>query len=181
MVQKAISNLNADITTVIIYGSLTESQQNAIATALAAKTIFIYLPDMETSELSESLANEEDNISVYCGYIVENGTYLVYNADGLQAWHKAAEAIISTGTDDTNDDWYAEYTTDIDMPGLTLAADITLTGENNWAPLGYCVEGESKDVYYPYIGTIDGNGHTITGLNINSAEKITLLLWSALA
>ncbi|MBQ8225760.1 MAG: hypothetical protein IJZ86_10510, partial [Bacteroides sp.] len=39
---------------------------------------------------------------------------------------------------------------------------------NNWTPLGYRVEGNSKYTYYPYIGTIDGNGHTITGLNINS-------------
>lgn len=155
MVQEAISNLSADITTVIIYGSLAESQQNAVATALADKTISLYLPDMETSELSTALANEEDNISVSCGCIVENGTYLVYNADGLQAWHEAAEAIIPTGTEDTNNDWYAEYTTA--MPNLTLAADITLTGEKNWTPLGYYVEGDIKDIYYPYIGTIDGN------------------------
>ena len=166
MVQNAISDLSADITTVNIYGSLTESQQNTVAAALAGKTISLYLPDMETYELSTALDNEEDNISVSCGCIVEDGTYIVYNAEGLQAWHKAAEAIISTGTEDTNNDWYAEYTKD--MPDLTLAADITLTGENNWTPLGYCVAGGSKDTYYPYIGTIDGNGHTITGLNINS-------------
>ena len=168
MVQNAISDLSVDITTVNIYGSLTESQQNAVAAALAGKTISLYLPDMETSELSTALANKEDNISVSCGCIVEDGTYIVYNAEGLSAWGEAARAVISTGTEDTNNDWYAEYTTD--MPNLTLAADITLTGENNWTPLGYCVEGDSKDTYYPYIGTIDGNGHTITGLNINSTE-----------
>lgn len=164
MVQNAMSNLSADITTVNIYGSLTESQQNAVAAALAAKTISIYLPDMKTSELSESLTSEEDNISVSCGYIVENGTYLVYNAEGLSAWNTEARRIISTGTEDTDGDYYAEYTTD--MPNLTLAADITLTGANNWTPLGYV--SEDKSTYYPYIGTIDGNGHTITGLNINS-------------
>lgn len=33
--------------------------------------------------------------------------------------------------------------------------------------MGYV--SEDKSTYYPYIGTIDGKGHTITGLNINSA------------
>lgn len=164
MVQKAMSKLSADITTVNIYGSLTETQQNTVATALAGKTISLYLPDMEASELSTALANKEDNISVSCGCIVKNGTYLVYNAEGLSAWGEAARAVISTGTEDTDGDYNAEYTTD--MPNLTLAADITLTGENNWTPLGYV--SEDKSTYYPYIGTIEGNGHTITGLNINS-------------
>ena len=166
MVQKAISKLSADITTVNIYGSLNETLQGYVAQSLYGRTVDLYLPDMETSELRESLANKEDNISVSCGCIVENGTYLVYNAEGLYAWGEAARVVISTGTEDTNNDWFAEYTTD--MPNLTLAADITLTGENNWTPLGYRVEGNSKYTYYPYIGTIDGNGHTITGLNINS-------------
>lgn len=164
MVQNAISDLSADITTVNIYGSLNETLQGYVAQALYGRTVDLYLPDMETSELSESLTSEEDNISVHCGYIVENGTYLVYNAEGLSAWNTEAKEIISTGTEDTDGDYYAEYTTD--MPNLTLAADITLTGANNWTPLGYV--SEDKHTYYPYIGTIDGNGHTITGLNINS-------------
>ncbi|MBQ7347979.1 MAG: hypothetical protein IJW55_08480 [Clostridia bacterium] len=109
-------------------------------------------------------------------YDESTNTYTVYTAKGLYAWNEAARAVISTGTEDTNNDWYAEYTTD--MPNLTLAADITLTGENNWTPLGYCVEGDSKDTYYPYIGTIDGNGHTITGLNINSTEDYIAFMGS---
>ena len=43
-----------------------------------------------------------------------------------------------------------------------LTADITLTGEN-WTPIG-------KDKGHMYNGTFDGNGHTIYGLYINSAE-----------
>ncbi len=43
---------------------------------------------------------------------------------------------------------------------IILAADITLTGENNWIPIG--------DRYYFYTGIFDGNGKTITGLHINN-------------
>ena len=43
-----------------------------------------------------------------------------------------------------------------DFPNLTLAADITLTGENNWTPIG----GKGEDGLLYYIGTINGGGHT---------------------
>ena len=176
MVRSAIEVFMPGIKSININGILNETLQGYVAETLSGFTVDLYLPNMETSELSESLTSEEDNISVHCGYIVENGTYLVYNVEGLSAWGEAARAVISTGTEDTDNDWYAEYTTD--MPNLTLAADITLTGENNWTPLGYCVEGGSKDTFYPYIGTIDGNGHTITGLNINSTEDYIAFMGS---
>lgn len=136
MVQKAMSNLSADITTVNIYGSLTESQQNTVAAALTGKTISLYLPDMETYELSDALAGEEANISVSCGCIVENGTYLVYNAEGLSAWDTEARRIISTGTEDTNNDYYAEYTTD--MPNLTSGSRHHINGSKQLDSFGIC-------------------------------------------
>ncbi len=43
--------------------------------------------------------------------------------------------------------------------GIILAADITLTGENNWIPIG----SEQN----PYTGIFNGNSKTITGLHIN--------------
>lgn len=70
-------------------------------------------------------------------YVISGDTYIVYDADGLYAWRKAMET-----------SYY----------NLTLGADITLAGENNWIPLDY------------FDGIIDGAGHTITGLNIVSDE-----------
>ena len=160
--------------------TVTEAHSGGTATCLVGKICeicgFEYEATNPNNHASDELtytANEDETHSaVYscCNALVYNydkgtNTYTVYSPVGLLAWGEAARAVISTGTEDTNDDWYAEYTTD--MPNLTLAADITLTGENNWTPLGYRVEGNSKYTYYPYIGTIDGNGHTITGLNIN--------------
>ncbi len=45
---------------------------------------------------------------------------------------------------------------------IILAANITLTGENNWTPIG--------NERNPYTGTFDGNGKTITGLHINNGS-----------
>lgn len=52
---------------------------------------------------------------------------------------------------------------------ITLVDDITLTGENNWTPVG-CFSSESYS-YILYTGNIDGGGHTISGLHINSTEE----------
>ena len=75
------------------------------------------------------------------GYtIAENGTYMVYNADGLLAWNEAAQK-----------DPYLS---------CTLTADINLT-EQSWTPIGsYPSNG--------YAGTFDGGGHTISGLHVSS-------------
>ncbi len=77
------------------------------------------------------------------GYELTGNTFTVYTAEGLQAVNK----IIS---DDF--DTYASH-------NITLVSDITLTGENNWTTIG--------NNYYPYNGTFDGNGKSITGLHIN--------------
>lgn len=81
------------------------------------------------------------------GYNYDNTTktYTVYNADGLLAWAEAAQSDLSFN--------------------CTLTADIDLTGKE-WTPIGR-PRG--------YTGTFDGQGHTITGLNISPSEDAAAL------
>ena len=74
----------------------------------------------------------------------ENGvtTYTVYTATGLQEWAEAAKADPSTN--------------------CTLGDNITLTGTNNWTPIG---TGAA-----PYTGAFDGGKHTISGLSVSSSD-----------
>ena len=79
------------------------------------------------------------------GYsIQEDGSYMVYNTDGLLAWNEAAQIDLSIN--------------------CTLTADINLTGKK-WTPIGYGATSE-----YGYQGTFDGQGHRITGLAIISDD-----------
>ena len=87
------------------------------------------------------------------GYsIQEDGTYTVYNADGLLAWNEAAQSDLSIN--------------------CTLTADINLTGKT-WTPIG-----DGSTSANSYQGTFDGQGHCITGLAITtdnqSGENATL-------
>ena len=92
-------------------------------------------------------------------YEVSDNTYIVYNAAGLEAWRTAVENDLSLN--------------------LTLANDIVLTDENNWLPVGkpnaeilHPLPGDEETPNTEYIGTIDGNGRTITGLNIGRQENV---------
>ena len=79
------------------------------------------------------------------GYTIEsNGSYTVYNADGLL---NVAE-LVNGGKTDIN---------------ITLTADIDLTGKD-WTPIG---TGYDKS----YKGTFDGGGHTITGLTFTTNDE----------
>ena len=79
------------------------------------------------------------------GYTIEsNGSYTVYNADGLM---NIAE-LVNGGKSDIN---------------ITLDTDIDLTGKN-WTPIG-------TDYDNSYKGTFDGGGHTITGLTFTTNDK----------
>ena len=83
------------------------------------------------------------------GYsIQDDGSYMVYNADGLLAWNKAAQKDESIN--------------------CTLTADIDLTGKE-WTQVGTWPPG--------YSGIFNGQGHRITGLNFSAAttELIGLL------
>jgi len=74
------------------------------------------------------------------GYsIQDDGSYMVYNADGLLAWNKAAQKDESIN--------------------CTLTADIDLTGKE-WTQIG---------TWPGYSGVFNGQGHRITGLNFSAA------------
>lgn len=74
------------------------------------------------------------------GYSIQNdGSYMVYNANGLMAWNKAAQKDESIN--------------------CTLTADIDLTGKD-WTRIG---------TWPGYSGVFNGQGHRITGLNISAA------------
>ena len=78
------------------------------------------------------------------GYSIQNdGSYMVYNADGLLAWNKAAQKDESIN--------------------CTLTADIDLTGKD-WTPIG-------TNFYNSYTGTFDGGGHTIKGLTVTTNDQ----------
>lgn len=78
-------------------------------------------------------------------FIQDDGSYTVYNANGLLAWNEAAQS---------------DYTLN-----CTLTADINMTGKE-WTPVGMSIN---------YSGTFDGQGHTITGLNISSPSEAVAL------
>ena len=84
------------------------------------------------------------------GYTIEsNGSYTVYNADGLM---NVAE-LVKGGKTDIN---------------ITLTADIDLTGKD-WTPIG-------TDYDNSYKGTFDGGGHTITGLTVTTNDEYAGLI-----
>ena len=75
------------------------------------------------------------------GYSIQNdGSYTVYNADGLLAWNEAAQKDESIN--------------------CTLTADIDLTGKD-WTQIG---------TWPGYSGVFNGQGHRITGLNFSAAS-----------
>ena len=75
------------------------------------------------------------------GYsIQDDGSYMVYNADGLLAWNKAAQKDESIN--------------------CTLTADIDMTGKE-WTRSG---------IFTFYSGVFNGQGHRITGLNFSAAS-----------
>lgn len=51
---------------------------------------------------------------------------------------------------------------------VVLTEDIDLNGEA-WTPIGIGEDTRKEDL--PYSGTFDGNGHTISGLNVNYGDK----------
>ncbi len=149
MVQNAMNEFTAEgLATIIVEGPLNETRQGYIATALAGKTVTLYLTHLAEDELIDELASADDGITVNCGYyMADASTYVAYNADGLQAWSTYAQANPTTN--------------------LSLAKDITLPlaeGEtSNWTSVGT----ETT----PYAGTVNGYGHSITGMTINQTTS----------
>ena len=149
MVQNAMNEFTAEgLATIIVEGPLNETRQGYIATALAGKTVTLYLTHLAEDELIDELASADDGITVNCGYyMADASTYVAYNADGLQAWSTNVQTNPATN--------------------LSLGKDITLPlaeGEtSNWTSVG-------SDTT-PYTGTVNGNGHSITGMTINQTTN----------
>ena len=86
------------------------------------------------------------------GYTIEsNGSYTVYNADGLL---NVAE-LVNGGKTDIN---------------ITLDKNIDLTGKD-WTPIGTSFSNK-------YTGTFDGGGHTIKGLTVTTNDQFVGLFGS---
>ena len=93
-----------------------------------------------------------DGSELTASRVVHSQKYIVYTAEGLLAWAKAAQEDLSTS--------------------CTLAANLDLT-DTEWTPVG-------KDYDNPYTGTFDGAGHTLTGLTINQSEANYIGLFGAI-
>lgn len=78
-------------------------------------------------------------------FIQDDGSYTVYTANGLLAWNEAAQSDLSLN--------------------CTLTENIDLK-DKVWTPIG---------MNRPYSGTFNGQGHTITGLNISSSSGAVAL------
>ncbi len=81
------------------------------------------------------------------GYTVspDGKTYTVSSADGLLAWNAVAQNNLSLN--------------------CTLTDDINLSGKT-WTPIGHSDYGYGD--YGGYAGIFDGQGHTISGLTVNT-------------
>ena len=83
-----------------------------------------------------------DNFEPAQGYEVIDGTYHIYNADGLKVWASNADVLNKS---------------------VILEKDIDLTGVE-WTPVG-------SDMNTGYAGEFNGNGKFIYNLTINSTES----------
>lgn len=82
----------------------------------------------------------ESGTSEDLGYFIQDdGSYTVYNANGLKEWAEAVQSDLSLN--------------------CTLTEDINMTGKE-WTPIG--------NSFQTYNGTFDGQGYSITGLNASS-------------
>ena len=121
--------------------------------SMRADTELKLTPDNDTNPTKFTLTGIPSN-ATSCDITVEfkdpgytktdDGTYMVYNADGLLAW---ADVVLA-GAWDTD---------------CTLTADINLQGKN-WTPVGNQYKNNG------YEGKFDGNGYTISNLNIDTSN-----------
>ena len=90
------------------------------------------------------------------GGVHESNTnnYYAYSASGLQEWNEFAQEDLSIN--------------------LVLKADIVLTGENNFKTIGI---NEETGIKESYNGTVDGEGHSITGLHIDRKAEAAAMIY----
>ena len=94
----------------------------------------------------------------------EDGYYVTTDADGRLTYYVSNEAGLKV---------WAEYTNQGNWgTNLTLMNNITMTkpedGSSNWTPIG---RRESSTGYDTYIGTIEGNGHTIDNMVVDDPNE----------
>ena len=94
----------------------------------------------------------------------KDGYYITTDADGRQTYYVSSEAGLNA---------WAEYTNQGNWgTNLTLMNNITMTkpedGSSNWTPIG---RRESSTGYDTYIGTIEGNGHTIDNMVVDDPNE----------
>ena len=99
-----------------------------------------------TANVETTWDNDENVDILGYNYDADNNTYNVTSEEGLRAMAE----LVNGGENNIN---------------ITLAKDITLT--EVWTPIG--------NSSYPYVGTFDGDNHSITGLTIqNAGDRIGL-------
>ena len=87
--------------------------------------------------------NQAESVS----YKIVDGTYIVYDAEGLKAW--------------------ADTVYDDSSINCILGNDITMPEDECWTPVG---NYDATSAGVEYGGTFDGAGHTIRGLNIEASS-----------
>lgn len=115
-----------------------------------------YSPDTVTDNVSTGELNILQNNDFTRTVDGTTVSYIVYTQKGFETWvaeaHKSVEE---------------NY-----VCNLTLETDIVLpipaAGESNWTPIGNYKAGSSNTHPSSFSGTIDGKGHTISNLTINT-------------
>ena len=124
---------------------------------------------LEDAGIEKVLADMKANADRADATVMMNGVAVTLAGDAasLNAWAAAANKAIKDGTDQPN----LVLTADITLPATTAEGTAITVDENgmpsgiNWAPVG------SLD--YRFTGTIDGHGHTISGLRISGINVAT--------
>ena len=138
----------------------------AAATTFTAGLQYVYNAKLSQTDLNvtvgETIPWDENVIAENTLDMFEDeGYYISTDGNGIRTYHVASEAGLNAWSEYTNDGNY--YT------NLVLLDDITLTPKannaSNWTPIGYRSDGKYSD---KYAGTIEGNGHTIDNMVVNT-------------
>ena len=141
----------------------------AAATTFTAGLQYVYNAKLSQTDLNvtvgEAIPWDENVIAENTLDMFEDeGYYISTDGNGIRTYHVASEAGLNAWSEYTNDGNY--YT------NLVLLDDITLTPKannaSNWTPIGYRSDGQYSD---KYAGTIEGNGHTIDNMVVNTPSE----------
>lgn len=135
-----------------------ENLSEEFAAGTQEASVVLAISDGNTSILSEYIPLTTE---VNAEYVLSTNTYRVDSSKGLYTWKEAVITAFNKG--------------ESSHPNLTLTADITLTGENNWAILG---DKNPSKLNFSYRGTINGSNKTIRGLHMVSTTDATCFMSS---